>query len=80
MAFCDVCGNFDDSHLIECGIESKEYEQREDYQPDLYYYWDGDFCEEDYDWRGHFPLVDCMCEVCFDIANREKKIKWECAS
>jgi len=80
MAFCDVCGNFDDSHLLECGIESKEYEQREDYQPDLYYYWDGDFCEEDYDWRGHFPLVDCMCEVCFDIANREKKIKWECAS
>ena len=80
MAYCDVCGNFDDSHLLECGIESKEYEQREDYQPDLYYYWDGDFCEEDYDWRGHFPLVDCMCEVCFDIANREKKIKWECAS
>jgi hypothetical protein len=30
MAYCDVCGNFDDSHLLECGIESKEYEQRED--------------------------------------------------
>ena len=80
MAYCDVCGNFDDSHLLECGIESKEYEQREDYQPDLYYYWDGDFCTEDYNWRDSFPLVDCMCEVCFDIANREKKIKWECAS
>ena len=80
MACCDVCGNYDDSHLLECGVEEKSYEERPDYQPDLYYYWDGDFCEEDYDWRGHFPLVDCMCEVCFDIANREKKIKWECAS
>ena len=27
MAYCDSCGNFDDSHLLECGIESKEYEQ-----------------------------------------------------
>ena len=33
MAYCDKCGNFDDSHLLECGIESKEYEQKEDYQP-----------------------------------------------
>ena len=63
MAYCDVCGNFDDSHLLECGIESKEYEQREDYQPDLYYYWDA-------------PKVDCMCEICFDIANFSKKIIW----
>ena len=31
MAYCDKCGNFDDSHLLECGIESKEYEQKEDY-------------------------------------------------
>ena len=79
MACCDSCGNFDDSHLLECGIESKEYEQREDYQPDLYYYWDAPL-EEDYDWRDNFPLVDCMCEICFDIANRAKKIKWECNS
>ena len=71
MAYCDVCGNFDG--LYE-GDESSR-----DFQPDLYYYWDAPL-EEDYDWRGHFPLVDCMCEVCFDIANREKKIKWECAS
>ena len=56
MAYCDSCGNFDDSHLLECGIESKEYEQREDYQPDLYYYWDAPL-EEDYDWRDNFPLV-----------------------
>ena len=75
MAYCDVCGNFDDSHLLECGIESKEYEQREDYQPDLYYYWDAPI-EEIYYWRDAFPKVDCMCEICFDIANEEKKIIW----
>ena len=75
MAYCDVCGNFDDSHLLECGIESKEYEQRKDYQPDLYYYWDAPI-EEIYYWRDAFPDVDCMCEICFDIANEEKKIIW----
>jgi len=48
---------------------------RDDHQPDLYYYWDAPI-EEDYDWRDNFPLVDCMCEICFDIANVEKKIKW----
>ena len=75
MAFCDKCGNFDDAHLLECGIESKEYEQREDYQPDLYYYWDAPL-EELYYWRDSFPDVDCLCEICFDIANEEKKIIW----
>jgi hypothetical protein len=76
MAYCDVCGNFDDEHTDgESSIKALP-----DYQPNLYYYWDGDFCVEDYNWRGHFPKVDCMCEVCFDIANREKKIKWECAT
>ena len=70
MAYCDVCGNYDESHKDQLSIDG-------DYQPDLYYYWDGDFCTEDYDWRGHFPLVDCMCEICFDIANRAKKIKWK---
>ena len=66
MAYCDVCGNFDDSHLLECGIESKEYEQREDYQPDLYYYWDAPI-EEIYYWRDAFPDVDCMCEICLSL-------------
>ena len=71
MAYCDVCGNFDRTHE---GDESSP-----DFQPDLYYYWDAPI-EEDYDWRDNFPDVDCMCEICFDIANSEKKIKWECAS
>ena len=47
-----------------------------DYQPDLYYYWDQPI-EEDYDWRDAFPQVDCMCEICFDIANSEGKIKMD---
>ena len=33
--------------------------------------------DEDFDWRDKFPNVDCMCEICFDIANEEKKIKWQ---
>ena len=75
MAYCDVCGNYDDSHLLECGVEEKSYEERPDYQPDLYYYWDAPL-EEIYYWRDSFPKVDCMCEICFDIANEEKKIIW----
>ena len=70
MAYCDVCGNFDND---EGAIGDPNY------QPDLYYYWDYPL-EEDYDWRDSFPNVDCMCEICFDIANSEKKIKWNCAS
>ena len=75
MAYCDVCGNYDDAHLLECGIEEKSYEERPDYQPDLYYYWDAPL-EEIYYWRDSFPNVDCMCEICFDIANFSKKIIW----
>ena len=74
MAYCDVCGNFDNSHMEDLQ-ETYQPINRDDYQPDLYYYWDAPI-EEDYDWRDNFPLVDCMCEICFDIANVEKKIKW----
>ena len=78
MALCDVCGNFDDEHTDgEPAIRALP-----DYQPDLYYYWDYPL-EEIYDWRDKFPLVDCMCEICFDIANEEKKIIWsdhQCAN
>tara|TARA_R100001460_G_scaffold50941_7_gene89501 strand:+ start:1125 stop:1361 length:237 start_codon:yes stop_codon:yes gene_type:complete len=73
MSFCDVCGNYDDENTD--GMP--ELQTGPDYQPTLYYYWDGDFAVEDYDWRKAFPEVDCMCEICFDIANSEKKIKWE---
>ena len=76
MSMCCNCGNFDDEHTDgEPSIKALP-----DYQPTLYYYWDGDFCDEDYDWRDNFPLVDCMCEICFDIANSEGKIIWNHAS
>ena len=71
MAYCDQCGNFDDF----LSFEDKD-KNDPDYQPDLYYYWDSPL-EEDYDWRDNFPLVDCFCEICFDIANSEGKIKWK---
>ena len=71
MAYCDSCGNFNDTYD---GILKDKKDPN--YQPDLYYYWDSPL-EEDYIWRGHFPLVDCMCEICFDIANSEGKIKWK---
>ena len=69
MAYCDVCGNFDDF----LSFEKKDDDP--DYQPDLYYYWDAPL-EEIYYWRDSFPHVDCMCEICFDIANFSKKIIW----
>ena len=69
MAYCDVCGNFDDF----LSFEKKDDDPN--YQPDLYYYWDAPL-EELYYWRDSFPNVDCMCEICFDIANFSKKIIW----
>ena len=72
MAYCDKCGNFDEFLSFE-----KEDKDDPDFQPDLYYYWDSPL-EEDYDWRDNFPLMDCLCEICFDIANSEGKIKWKC--
>ena len=75
MAYCDECGNYDDSHLLECGVEEKSYEERPDYQPDLYYDWDSPL-EEDYDWREARPNTDGLCEICFDILNTEGKISW----
>ena len=77
MAYCDVCGNFDWEHVdgqqetIDCMTD----EGKRNFQPDLYYYWDAPI-EEIYYWRDAFPDVDCMCEICFDIANEEKIIIW----
>ena len=75
MAYCDRCGNYNDSHILSSDIEV--FEDCPDYQPDLYYYWDSPL-EEDYDWRDALPDTDCLCEICFDILNSEKKIKWVC--
>ena len=76
MAYCDQCGNFDSSHYDDLQ-QTYQPINRDDYQPDLYYYWDSPI-EEDYDWRDALPNADCLCEICFDILNSEKKIKWVC--
>ena len=73
MAHCDKCGNFDNEH-IDGQIDM--FKNDPDYQPDLYYYWQYPL-EEDYLMPNNF---ECMCESCFDIANREGKIKWKCTS
>ena len=64
MATCCNCGNTDDNlyYYWDAPIEED-------------YYWDAPI-EEDYDWRDAYPDIDCMCEICFDIANEENKIKW----
>ena len=76
MAYCDRCGNFDESHR-----ESMEYPKTadywiQDYHPDRYYYWVSPM-EEDYDWRDSQPQADCLCEICFDVLNTEGKITWK---
>jgi len=78
MAMCDLCGNFDDGHIennFPQMFPKASKTALPDYNPDLYYYWDSPL-DEDYDWREHFPNVDCMCEICFDIANEEGKLVW----
>ena len=72
MAYCDVCGNFNDEHIDG---QYDMFKENINYQPDLYYYWDSPI-EEDYDWRKALPNADCLCEICFDILNTEGKIKW----
>ena len=74
MAYCDQCGHFDDSHMEDLQ-ETYQDIPKDAYQPDLYYYWDAPI-EEIYYWRDAFPKVDCMCEICFDIANFSNKIFW----
>ena len=79
MARCDVCGNFDENHRKEMEYPKNSDHCIQDYQPDCYFYWDAPLAET-YDWRDQFPHVDCMCDICFDIANAEGKIKWQCVS
>ena len=72
MAYCDNCGNYNSEHEYD---NSKPMEGLPD--DSLYLYWDSPI-EEDYNWRDALPNADCLCEICFDILNSEKKIKWVC--
>ena len=76
MAYCDNCGNFDWSHIDGQQETLCQMANKQNHQPDLYYYWDAPL-EEDYNWRNALPNVDCLCEICFDILNGEGKIKWQ---
>ena len=77
MACCDKCGNYDESYKEDLDYTTDSHLEAQNYQPDLYYYWDQPI-EEDYNWRDALPYADCLCEICFDILNSEKKIKWVC--
>ena len=72
-AKCDRCGKFDEGYREEMEYPKDGGHCIQDYQPDVYYYWDSPL-EEEYDWRDAAPHVDCMCEICFDILNLEGKI------
>ena len=75
MAYCDVCGNFDEGYREDMEYPKDGQHCIQDYQPDLYYYWDAPL-EEIYYWRDSFPHVYFMCVIFFDIANFSKKIIW----
>ena len=68
MAYCDSCGNFDSSHDYD---NSKPMDGLPD--DSLYFYWQYPL-EEDYLMPNGY---ECMCEICFDIANEEGKIQWK---
>ena len=71
MAQCDECGCYDDNEAenldypVELGDDDEKQqewlEEQEDYEPDRYYYWHGDF-QEDYQMPAGYW---CLCEDCF---------------
>ena len=54
-AKCDRCGNFDEGYREEMEYPKDGQHCIQDYQPDLYYYWDSPL-EEDYDWRTQYRM------------------------
>ena len=54
MACCDKCGNYDQSYKEDLDYTTDSHLEAQNYQPDLYYYWDSPI-EEDYDWREAQP-------------------------
>ena len=79
MAYCDICGNYDDEHTD--GEPSMRRGRH--YKPSLEYHYSlkamgEEYC--DYDWGHKFPDIFCMCEECFNAFDRLGKIKWKCKS
>ena len=73
MACCDNCGNFDSSHMQDLQ-DTYQAHNPNDYQPDLYYYWDAPL-DEDYISRDAFPHANCLCPICFDVITEEGQLK-----
>ena len=48
-AKCDRCGNFNEEYRKEMDYPLYDAHCIQDYQPEMYYYWDSPL-EEDYDW------------------------------
>ena len=72
MAYCDRCGNLM-NHIESLWIILKNGQHCiQDYQPDLYYYWDSPL-EEDYNWRDAIPYADCLCEIVLTYSIQRKK-------
>ena len=40
MAYCDKCGNYDESHRDSMDYEKDSHLEAQNYEPDLDYYWD----------------------------------------
>ena len=77
MAYCDICGNYDDEHTD--GEPSMQIGYH--YKPLLDYFYSGEILGEDWakyeDWSDIFPEIDCMCEQCFNAYDHLGKIKWK---
>ena len=77
MSYCDRCGNFDESH------ENMDYSKDigidciQDYQPDLYYYWDSPI-EEDYKVVMLYHTLIVYVRFVMMIYSIQRKIKWVC--
>ena len=77
MAYCDICGNYDDEHTD--GEPSMM--RGRNYKPLLDYHYSAEMLGKDWakyeDWSDIFPEVYCMCEHCFNAYDRLGKIKWK---
>ena len=76
MAYCDQCGNFDDSYNNESSFNQEWKDARkefdENYRPELYYYWDAPL-EEIYYWRDSFPKwIVCAKSVLISQTKKRK--------
>jgi len=73
MAYCDRCGNFDESHREALEYPKDGQHCIQDYQPDLYYYWDSPI-EEDYNWRDAVPTLIVYVRFVLTYSIQRKKL------